>query len=50
MGFSNYKIKFTDTAIQHLQFWHKTGQKTVIIYTLYTPLYNSPQTNLFEYF
>lgn len=30
MGSGNFKIKFTDLALQHLEFWHKSGQKAHI--------------------
>jgi len=30
MGSGNFKIRFTDLALQHLEFWHKSGQKAHI--------------------
>ena len=27
MGSGSFKIKFTDLALEHLDFWQKTGQK-----------------------
>ncbi|MCF0043450.1 Txe/YoeB family addiction module toxin [Dyadobacter fanqingshengii] len=30
MGPGNFKIKFTDLALHHLEFWHKSGQKAHI--------------------
>lgn len=30
MGLGKYKIAFTEQAITHLSFWHKSGNKLVI--------------------
>jgi toxin YoeB len=30
MGSGQYKIVFTDQAIAHLEFWYKSGQKTLL--------------------
>ena len=30
MGSGFYEIEFTEKAIEHLRFWHKSGQKSIL--------------------